>query len=143
MYVGVLIRIASSVCAFISHKVNFACQIFFRTFSFTSQKHTYKILTPLNPLLYLKTGVYKGYTLFFLYLLKNIYCGYSLEPPHRGRSNEYPQSMYSLEPPHRDSNEYPQSMFVLVRTASPIQLPSPLKLIHHNGGHFQSRGNIS
>ena len=29
-----------------------------------------------------------GYTLFFLLLLKNIDCGYSLEPPQRGGSNE-------------------------------------------------------
>ena len=28
--------------------------------------------------------------MFFLFLLKNIDCGYSLEPPHRGGSNEYP-----------------------------------------------------
>ena len=27
-------------------------------------------------------------------LLKNIDCGYSLEPPRRGGSNEYPQSMF-------------------------------------------------
>ena len=36
----------------------------------------------------------QGYTLFFLFLLKNIDCGYSLEPPRRGGSNEYPQSMF-------------------------------------------------
>ena len=42
-----------------------------------------------------------------------------LEPPRRGGSNEYPQSMflsdcgYTLEPPRRGgSNEYPQSMFL-------------------------------
>ena len=29
------------------------------------------------------------YTLFFLFLLKNIDCGYPLEPPRRGGSNEY------------------------------------------------------
>ena len=34
------------------------------------------------------------YTLFFLFLLKNIDCGYSLEPPRRGGSNKYPQSMF-------------------------------------------------
>ena len=28
---------------------------------------------------------------------KNIDCGYSLEPPRRGGSNEYPQSMFSAE----------------------------------------------
>ena len=33
----------------------------------------------------------------FLFLLKNIDCGYSLEPPHRGGSNEYPQSMFWAE----------------------------------------------
>ena len=27
-------------------------------------------------------------------MLKNIDCGYSLEPPRRGGSNEYPQSMF-------------------------------------------------
>ena len=32
--------------------------------------------------------------LFFLFLLKNIDCGYSLEPPGRGSSNEHPQSMF-------------------------------------------------
>ena len=31
----------------------------------------------------------------FLYLHKNICCGYSLEAPHRGTSNEYPQHMFS------------------------------------------------
>ena len=31
----------------------------------------------------------QGYTLFFLFLLKNIDCGYSLEPPWQGGSNEY------------------------------------------------------
>ena len=31
--------------------------------------------------------------IFFIFLLKT-YCGYSLEPPRRGGSNEYPQSMF-------------------------------------------------
>ena len=35
-----------------------------------------------------------GYTLFFLFLLKNIDCGYLLEPPRKGGSNEHPQSMF-------------------------------------------------
>ena len=38
-----------------------------------------------------------GYTLFFLFLLKTINCGYSLELPHQGHSNEYPQSMFWAE----------------------------------------------
>ena len=33
----------------------------------------------------------------FLFLLKNIDFGYSLEPPRRGGSNEYPQSMFWAE----------------------------------------------
>ena len=35
--------------------------------------------------------------IFFIFLLKNIDCGYSLEPPRRGGSNEYPQSMFWAE----------------------------------------------
>ena len=31
---------------------------------------------------------------FFHISAQNINCGYSLEPPHRGGSNEYPQSMF-------------------------------------------------
>ena len=30
----------------------------------------------------------------FLIFAQNIDCGYALEPPHRGGSNEYPQSMF-------------------------------------------------
>ena len=32
--------------------------------------------------------------IFFIFLLKKVDCGYSLEPPRRGGSNEYPQSMF-------------------------------------------------
>ena len=39
----------------------------------------------------------EGYILFFLFLLKNIACGYSLEPPRWGGSDEYPQSMFRAE----------------------------------------------
>ena len=34
--------------------------------------------------------------IFFLFLNENICCGYSLEAPHRGTSNEYPQHMFLL-----------------------------------------------
>ena len=30
----------------------------------------------------------------FLIFAENVYCGYTLEPPRRGGSNEYPQSMF-------------------------------------------------
>ena len=36
------------------------------------------------------TGVY----IIFLISAQSIDCGYSLEPPRRGGSNEYPQSMF-------------------------------------------------
>ena len=53
-------------------------------------------LDPLKPNFYIVklgfTGV--GYALFFLFLLKSIDCGYSLEPPRRGSSTEYPYSMF-------------------------------------------------
>ena len=32
--------------------------------------------------------------IFFLFLHENICCGYSLEAPHRGASNEYPQHIF-------------------------------------------------
>ena len=32
--------------------------------------------------------------IFFIFLLKNIDCGYSLESPWRGGSNKYQQSMF-------------------------------------------------
>ena len=49
---------------------------------------------PVEPHFYIaKLGV-AGVYLFFLFLLQNIDCGYSLEPPRRGGSNVYPQSMF-------------------------------------------------
>ena len=36
---------------------------------------------------------------------QNIDCGYSLEPPRRGGSNEHPQSMYSGK--NKNNNVYP------------------------------------
>ena len=49
---------------------------------------------PLKPHFYTVKLGYEGVYLFFLFLLQNIDCGYSLEPPRRGGSNLYPQSMF-------------------------------------------------
>ena len=49
---------------------------------------------PLIPHFYIAKLGYTGVYLFFLFLLQNIDCGYSLEPPQRGGSNVYPQSMF-------------------------------------------------
>ena len=49
---------------------------------------------PLKPQFYIVKLGYAGVYLFFLFLLQNIDCGYSLEPPSRRGSNVYPQSMF-------------------------------------------------
>ena len=56
------------------------------------RKHAYSnILKNLQP----KTGKFpdKNYDIFPI-SAQNIDCGYSLEPPRRGGSNEYSQSMF-------------------------------------------------
>ena len=56
---------------------------------------------PHIPHFYIASMGYAGVYQFFIFLLQNIDYGYSLEPPP-----------YSLEPPHGGgSNVYPQSMF--------------------------------
>ena len=56
------------------------------------RKHAYsnilKILPPENENFQIKNSY------IFHSSAQNIYCGYSLEPPRRGGSNEYPQSMF-------------------------------------------------
>ena len=49
---------------------------------------------PLEPHFYIVKLGLTGVYIIFLILLKNIDCGYLLEPPHRGGSNEHPQSMF-------------------------------------------------
>ena len=45
---------------------------------------------------------------FFLIFAQNIDCGCTLEPPHRGGSNEYPQSMFwSKNKKNRYTPAYP------------------------------------
>ena len=47
--------------------------------------------------------------IFFLFLAQNIDCGYTLEPPRRGGSNEYPQSMFwSKNKKNRYTTAYPR-----------------------------------
>ena len=49
---------------------------------------------PLEPHFYIIKLGYAGVHLFFLFLVQNIDCGYSLEAPRRGSSNMHPQSMF-------------------------------------------------
>ena len=49
---------------------------------------------PLEPHFYIVKLGFTGVYINFLISAQNIDCGYSLEPPRRGGSNEYPQSMF-------------------------------------------------
>ena len=48
--------------------------------------------------------------LIFLFLLQNIDCGYTLEPPRRGGSNMYPQS-YVLSKNKKNIKKFLQKIF--------------------------------
>ena len=52
-----------------------------------------KYISPYIPPIYSKMG-FTGVYLFFLFLLQNIDCGYTLEQPQRGGSHVYPRSMF-------------------------------------------------
>ena len=49
---------------------------------------------PLKSHFYIVKLGFTGVHIIFLIPAQNIDCGYSLEPPRRGGSNEYPQSMF-------------------------------------------------
>ena len=49
---------------------------------------------PLKPHFYIAKLGFTGVNIIFLMSAENIDCGYSLEPPRRGGSNEYPQSIF-------------------------------------------------
>ena len=49
---------------------------------------------PLEPHFYIVKLGFTGVYIIFLISAQNIDCGYSLEPPRRGGSNGYPQSMF-------------------------------------------------
>ena len=52
---------------------------------------------PMKPHFYIVKLGFTGVYIIFLISAQNIDCGYSLEPPRRGGSNEYPQSMFCAE----------------------------------------------
>ena len=52
---------------------------------------------PLKPHFYIVKLGFTGVYIIILISAQNIGCGYSLEPPHRGGFNEYPQSMFRAE----------------------------------------------
>ena len=52
---------------------------------------------PLKPHFYIVKLGFTGVYIIFLISAQNIDCGYSLEPPRRGGSKEYPQSIFRAE----------------------------------------------
>ena len=52
---------------------------------------------PVKPHFYIVKLGFTAVYIIFLISAQNIDCRYSLEPPRRGGSNEYPQSMFGAE----------------------------------------------
>ena len=61
-----------------------------------TKTHLYNF-DPLKPHFYIVKLGFTGVYIIFLISAQNIDCGYSLEPPRRGGSNEYPKSMFRVE----------------------------------------------
>ena len=67
------------------------------------RKHAYSNILKISPP---KTESFQIKILIFFHIrAQNIDCGYSLEPPRRGGSNEYPQSMFLSR--SKKNNVYP------------------------------------
>ena len=73
--------------------------------SYALRKHAYSnILKTLQPKKKKENFQIKNSDIFHI-SAQNIDCGYSLEPPRRGGSNEYPQSMFLSR--NKKNNVYP------------------------------------
>ena len=69
------------------------CQYNVTGWNFTSSITKTRLFKYISPPKKLKIFRYKNSDIFHI-SAQNIDCGYSLEPPRRGGSNEYPQSMF-------------------------------------------------
>ena len=70
---------------------------------FTLRKHAYSNILKISPP---KTETLQiNFLIFFHISAQNIDCGYSLEPPRRSGSNEYPQFMFLCI--NKKNNVYP------------------------------------
>ena len=65
-------------------------------FQYITKTYLYNF-DPLKPHLYIVKLGFTGVYIIFLISAQNKDCGYPLEPPQRGGSNEYPQSMFWAE----------------------------------------------
>ena len=69
----------------------------------TLRKHAYSNILKISPPK-IENFQIKNFDIFHI-SAQNIDCGYSLEPPQRGGSNEYPQSMFLSR--NKKNNVYP------------------------------------
>ena len=54
----------------------------------------------------------RNFLMFFFIFAQNIDCGYTLEPPREGGSNDYPQSMFwSKNKKNRPTPAYPVLLY--------------------------------
>ena len=72
-------------------------KVIFLLISYSITKTCLYNFDPLKPHFYKVKLGFTGVYIIFLISTQNIDCGYSLEPPRRGGSNEYPQSMFCAE----------------------------------------------
>ena len=88
--------ITSRMCIQLSHqgRRHFCGEI--RKISVITKTHLYNT-DPLKPHFYIVKLGFTGVYIIFLISAQNIDCGYSLELPPQGGSNEYPQSMFWAE----------------------------------------------
>ena len=68
------------------------------------RKHAYSNIEKISPPKTENFQIKKNFDIFHI-SAQNIDCGYSLEPPRRGGSNEYPQSMFMSR--NKKNNVYP------------------------------------
>ena len=86
------IRLANLQLGAVRSQVDLLYVIVFHLESCTLRKQAYSNILENLPAKYEKFQI--KILIVFVCLLKNIDCGYSLEPPRRGGSNKYPQSMF-------------------------------------------------
>ena len=76
-------------------------------------------LYPITPHIFIVKFGFTEVHIFFLLLLYKINCGYSLEPPHRGGSKVYPQSMFLAKIRNQSRTNGPINAHLTIAQAMP------------------------
>ena len=90
-----MVRLQGIVCAYRKNVKPFSLPLKYILYHITKTR-LYNF-DPLKPHFYIVELGFIGVYIIFLISAQNINCGYSLEPPQRGGSNVYPQSMFWAE----------------------------------------------